>query len=577
MEKEWRLKATVNQDTLSQLMEQLKVDGKQLDEKIAILLLHCGIDSFDKAKQFFRHELSQLHDPFLMKGMKVAVERIHRAIDNHEGILVYGDYDVDGTTAVALTYSFLSQFHDKLDYYIPNRNDEGYGISFKGVDYAASKGHTLIIALDCGIKSNDKVIYAKEKGIDFIICDHHLPGEEIPNAVAVLDPKQMDCNYPFKELSGCGLGYKLAQAYLASKEYSVEQIAEAMNPHLDLVAVSIASDLVPLVSENRVLAHYGLQIFNQKIRPGIKAILDLAQIDKNLGFIDLGYSIGPKINAAGRLENGQQAVALLLAKTYEEAVTLATKINVTNDHRKDLDSKITEEALGVLLDDPKLNDKKSTVLYNENWHKGVVGIVASRVIEKHYRPTVILTASNGLATGSARSVKNFNVYEAIASCADLLQQFGGHQFAAGLSLKIENIAAFQERFEEVVSRTIGQDALVPEIEYDCELNLKEIQPKFLRILKQFAPFGMGNPAPLFVAHDITDIGKVYIMGKNHLRMEVIQDQDTFLSFPAVGFGLKEYFEPLYAGKPFSMVYSIEENEWKGKVTVQLNIKDIRLK
>lgn len=568
MEKRWVIKKEQDPVVVNELGMQLGIDPV-----LANLLVQRGISNFEQAKDFFRPSLANLHDPFLMKDMDKAVERIESALANGEKILVFGDYDVDGTTAVSLMYSFLvTLVEDKnqLDYYIPDRYAEGYGISFKGIDFAAEQNFQLIIALDCGIKAIDKVSYAAERNIDFIICDHHRPGDQLPEAVAVLDPKRSDCTYPFDELCGCGVGFKLAQAIVQKRnmDFSV------LHPFLDLTAISIASDLVPIVGENRILCYFGLEQINKEPRKGIKAILDLANIKKEVTINELVFTIGPRINAAGRLESGRNAVDLLISDNHADAKTSGESINVTNTERRTIDISITQQALSMIEGNVELERRKTTVLFNPEWHKGVVGIVASRLTEKYYRPTIILTESNGMATGSARSVKDFDVYDAIEACSDLLEQFGGHKYAAGLSLKLENIEAFQQRFEEVVGATIADHLLIPEVEIDEEIELSAITPKFYRVLKQFAPFGPGNMAPIFMSKNLQDKGYVRIVGNNHLKMDVLSD-DVRSSFPAIAFGQANHFDAVLNRKKFAACYSVDENVYNGNVNLQLNIKDLK--
>lgn len=573
MEKRWSLKTAGDEALVNQLMADLGID-----RVLANLLVQREIKTFDEARKFFRPSLTDLHDPFLMKDMDKAIERLEKAIGNNEKILVYGDYDVDGTTAVSLVYSFLKKQTelkgklDLIDYYIPDRYAEGYGISFLGIDFAKENNFTLIIALDCGIKANDKVDYATERGIDFIICDHHRPGETLPNAAAVLDPKRADCNYPFDELCGCGVGFKLVQAYAQKNNIPFEELAE----YLDLTAISIASDLVPVVGENRILCYYGLQEINKNPRKGIKSILDLANIKKSVGVNELVFTIGPRINAAGRIQTGRNAVALLISDNQEHAKTSGININTTNTERRALDLTITQHAISLIEGDMEMQKRKSTVLFHTDWHKGVIGIVASRLIEKYYRPTIVLTESGGKATGSARSVKDFDVYNAIEACSDLLEQFGGHKYAAGLTLKLENVPAFQQRFEEVVCSTIEDHLLVPEIEIDAELDLTAITPKFYRILKQFEPFGPENMAPVFISKGLTDKGYIRIVGNNHLKMDLHPAQSPQYSFPTIAYGQAHHFDDVLRKKMLSACYSIEENEFNGRVTLQLNVKDLKI-
>ncbi len=566
MKKRWVNAIIPNQTNVIELAKELNIHPI-----LAQLLVQRGITTFNQAKDFFRPTLSNLHDPFLMNDMEKAVIRIEKAIQNKEKILIYGDYDVDGTTAVALVYSFLNTFYKEIDFYIPDRYAEGYGISNQGIDFASANNFKLIIALDCGIKSIDKIEYANKNKIDFIICDHHRPGENIPNAIAVLDPKRVDCNYPFKELSGCGIGFKLIQAF--SQRNNID--FSTLNHYLDLVAVSIAADIVPIVGENRVLAFYGLKSLNENHRKGFRAMLDLAGTKKEriLTIADIVFIIAPRINAAGRLYSGKKAVELLLTETTLEAVESGQNLNDTNTERKNLDKIITEQALAILENNADVFTKKSTVVFHKEWHKGVVGIVASRLIEKYYRPTIVLTESNGLATGSARSVKDFDVYNAIESCSDLLVQFGGHKYAAGLSLPLENLNAFKIKFEKVVSSTIEEKSLIPEIEIDAQLNFADIDSKFYRILKQFAPFGPENMQPVFFTKKIRDTGFAKIVGNNHLKLTVSQAKNT-QAFPAIGFGMAEHFDSILQKKDFDACYSIEENDWNGLSSLQLNLKDI---
>jgi single-stranded-DNA-specific exonuclease len=583
MEKRWVLKEKGDPEVVARLCQELSID-----ENLVQLLVQRGITTFDEAKDFFRPSLDKLHDPFLMKDMDKAIQRIEEAFKNKEHILIYGDYDVDGTTAVALVYIFLKEHYDELDFYIPDRDKEGYGISTTGIDYAADNGFTLIIALDCGIKAVEKIQYAKDKGVDFIICDHHRPGDTVPAAVAVLDPKQIDCDYPFKELSGCGVGFKLVQAYALQNNIPFE----SLYPLLDLVAVSIASDIVPITGENRILAHFGLKLLNSNPRPGIEAILAYCRILRKAGasktngdefaftremnINDIVFLIGPRINAAGRIESGRNSVLLLVAKSLEEAKESAATVDANNTERRTMDINTTLEALTSLGADPLSLSKKSTVIYNPEWHKGVIGIVASRLTESYYRPTIVLTISNGMITGSARSVKDFDVYDAIDACSDLLEHFGGHKYAAGLSMKPENLTEFVRRFEEIVSETILDEQLIPEIEIDLDIKLSVINTKFLRILNQFAPFGPGNISPVFRTGNVVDTGNAKIVGKNHLKLNVIHSDITCFPYSAIAFHQGEFVDDIMKGKSFSICYNIEENDFNGSKTIQLNIKDIKL-
>ena len=581
MEKRWVIKEKGDELLVRNLAQELKIN-----EKLSNLLVCRGIKTYQEAHAFFRPELSHLHDPFLMKDMDLAINRINQAIANHERILVYGDYDVDGTSAVALVFSFLQSVYkeNKLDYYIPNRYLEGYGVSYKGIDFAADNKFKLIICLDCGIKAVDQVAYAKNKGIDFIVCDHHRPGDVLPEAIAVLDPKRKDCAYPFKELSGCGIGFKLAQAYVQENKMPFH----TLESYLDLVVISIASDIVPIIGENRVLAFYGLKQFNSKPRPGLEAILSFSGIKsvdsqisteqkfaRQLNINDLVFLIGPRINAAGRIENGKKSVELLLSMNSEAAKDIGDYINKNNTERKNLDTSITQAALDMIMADKMQTFKKSTVVYQPDWHKGVVGIVASRLIENFYRPTIVLTQSNGLITGSARSVKDYDIYDAIDACSDLLEHFGGHKYAAGLSLKPENLKAFVEKFEKIVSETITDDMLIPQVEIDEELELTDISPSFYRILKQFAPFGPGNMAPVFLTKGLVDKGYARIVGNNHLRFSVMYPGIFNPEYNAIAFGQADYLQLLSEKKKFDVCYHIDENEWNGTTSLQLMIKDIK--
>ncbi len=564
MEKRWVLKQQGCPVAIDSLTSELKINPILIN-----LLVQRGITSYDDARNFFRPSLDHLHDPFLMKDMDLAVARIEEAIRQRENILVYGDYDVDGTTAVALTYSFLKTLHGNIHYYIPDRYKEGYGISTQGIDWAKENNYSLIIALDCGIKSIDKVAYANELGVDFIICDHHRPGAELPAAVAILDPKRNDCEYPYKELSGAGIGFKLIQAIAQQNNMPFTHLEQ----FLDLVAISIAADIVPITGENRILAYFGLQKVNSQPRPGVKAILELSSFKKELTISDVVFTIAPRINAAGRMEHGNKAVELLISKNEDLASFLGDDINENNLKRKDLDAAITEHALKIVEEDEGFAARKSTVVYSPDWHKGVIGIVASRLTDKYYRPTIVLTKSNGHVSGSARSVKDFDVYNALESCSDLLDQFGGHMYAAGLTMKEENVEPFRQRFEEVVASMITEQMLTREMEVDCVLNLSDITPGFYKILKQFAPFGPGNMSPLFRSDSVRDNGKGKIVGNNHLKLSVLQDKRQG-TFDGIGFQLGHH-HPQIESAPFDIVYHIEENTFNGRTNLQLNIKDLK--
>ena len=564
MQKRWVEQGSKNLELIEALQQALNID-----EILSGLLVDRGITSFEEARKFFRPDLEHLHDPFLMKDMGAAIARIDRSINAGEKILIYGDYDVDGTTSVALVYSFLKKYHSEIDFYIPDRYKEGYGISTQGIDYASENAFSLIIALDCGIKSIDKVAYATSKNIDFIICDHHLPGDILPDAVAVLDPKRVDCDYPYKELSGCGIGFKLIQAY--SKRHDIP--FNDISCYLDLVAVSIASDIVPITGENRVLAWHGLQRLNTEPCKGLIALMNISGRKENLTITDVVFTIGPRINAAGRIDDAKHAVNLLIADTDAYAFEKGQIINLKNTERKEHDTNITEQALALIDADPELIQRKTTVVYNKEWHKGVIGIVASRLTEKYYRPTIVMTLSNGYAAGSARSVAGFDLYEALSECSELLEQFGGHKYAAGLTMRPENIPAFQQKFEEVVARTIPEELLIQAIQIDAELQLNRIIPKFYRILKQFEPFGPQNMAPVFVSRNVYTYGYASVVGEKHLKMSVHQDYTTF--YNCIGFGLAEYLPIINSGTPFDICYTVEDNTWKEKTSMQLNIKGIR--
>lgn len=553
--------------TSSDLQKKLNVD-----RIITRLLKLRRVLSYEEAKLFFRPDFEQLHDPFLMKGMTGAIERIDLAISKNEKVLIFGDYDVDGTTAVSLVYSFFKNHIHNIAYYIPDRYKEGYGISFKSIDFAAENNFSLIIALDCGIKALDKVAYANEKNIDFIICDHHLPGAELPKALAILDQKQPDCPYPYKELSGAGIGFKLIQAF--SKKNNLPQ--DHCYEYLDLVATSIAADIVPITGENRVMAYFGLEKINSDPRPGIKALLNLNQQKNPVNISTLVFTLGPRINAAGRIEHGSKAVELLTCEEDVQADVFALAINDTNTQRRDLDLGTTTEAFELLDNDVLTQARRTTVLFNEHWHKGVIGIVASRLIEKYYRPTIILTESEGKVTGSARSVREYDVYSAIEKCSDLLEQFGGHKFAAGLSLKKENVEAFKTKFESVVSASITADQLTPKIEIDAEIEFHEITDKLLRILKQFAPHGPENMTPVFCARSVFDTGWGQVFSNNHLKLELFQKSNPNIRFQAIAFDKGDYVTFFQRKIPMDIVFKIQENEFKGGTNVQLIIEDLRV-
>ncbi len=563
----WKHPQLIDKGRVKQLSESLN----NLDLTLTEILIQRGVDSFDKAKSFFRPSLDEIHDPFLMKDMDLAVSRIEKAIAEKQKILIYGDYDVDGTTAVSLVYSFLLNYYDQLAFYIPDRYKEGYGISYAGIDFAKDNDFELIIALDCGIKAVDKVAYASEQGIDFIICDHHRPGDQIPAAIAVLDPKRVDCNYPYKELSGAGVGFKLMHAFAIQRGIPFEQLG----PLTDLLAVSIAADIVPMTGENRLLAYYGLQLINRNPRPGIAAMIASAQIKKQaLTITDVVFTIAPRINAAGRIESGLRAVELLITGSKSEAEEACKGINNNNIERKELDKDITQEALEMMAAQPNLSQLRSTVLFSNHWHKGVIGIVASRVIETHYKPTIILTESNGKATGSARSVKGFDVYNAIDACSEHLEQFGGHMYAAGLTMKVEKVNDFRAAFEQYVSAHITEDQLTPEVEIDGLLQLNQINYRFFNVLRQFAPHGPSNMRPVFESKGVILYGNPRIVGENHLKIAVTNAEDTTI-LECIGFGLGHYME-MIKDRPFDIAYVIDENEFRGKKTLQLVLKDIKV-
>lgn len=563
MEKRWIYKEIPLQDSIEKLSEAININPH-----LATVLLQRGVTDFSQAKAFFRPTLDQLHDPFLMKDMHSAVARLKQAVDNKEKILVYGDYDVDGTTAVALVYSYLHKFYSHIEIYIPDRNKEGYGVSQAGVEWADENGYTLIIALDCGIKASDMVLLANHKGIDFIICDHHLPDDKIPSAVAVLDPKRTDCEYPYKELSGCGLGFKLIQAF-ARQHRSEEEVFE----FLDLVTVSIASDIVPITGENRILAYFGLKKLNENPTPGLKALKEISQLKNELDVSGIVFTLGPRINAAGRVAHASAAVELLISKSDEEALVLAEKIDLKNNLRREYDLSTTEEAL-AMIDNDSQRHAKSTVLYKSTWHKGIIGIVAARCIEKYYRPTVILTESNNKITGSARSVNGFDLHDAILNCSDLLEKFGGHKYAAGLTMAKENLDAFRQRFEEVVAARITADMLIPSIEIDLPISFDAISPKFINILKQMAPFGPENQKPIFEAKNVYVKNSLSNVNDKHIRFYAGQSQNVN-TFQVIAFDLAGYFERLASGVSFRIAFTVEENHYNGNTTIQLRIKDFK--
>lgn len=571
MEKKWLVKTPQNKEKTKELQDALKVN-----QIVAELLLQRGIDTFEGAEAFFRPKLEDLHNPFLMKNMDLAVNRLENAIKNEEKILLFGDYDVDGTTAVALMYGFLKSYCPTIDFYIPDRYAEGYGISFQGIDYAKDNGQTLIIALDCGIKGIDKVNYAKEKGIDFIICDHHEPGNEIPDCI-VLDQKQKDCSYPYKELSGCGVGFKLLQGFLNHRNEPMEKLY----PFLDLLAISIGADIVAITGENRILCTHGLRILNEAPRVAFKELLEVSGKKFPLTLTDVVFIIAPRINAAGRIRSGRMAVELMISEDQEEMNRLSKEINADNLERRSLDQQITAEAIQQIKENPTFEETASTVVFDASWHKGVVGIVASRLIEKYYRPTIVLTESNGLVGGSARSIANFDLYKALTECEDLLEQFGGHQHAAGMTLKRENLEVFTKRFDEVVKRNLRSDNKIPIQEIDVQIDLNDIHgeeeyykiPRLKRIIESFEPHGPGNMKPVFYSTNLF-ASDSRLLKEAHLKLKVIQPKSK-LSYDAIGFNLAHKELETVSGIPFEMAYTLETNDFNGKKSVQLNIKDIR--
>lgn len=567
MEKKWILQQQGDTETVDALSQILKID-----KILSNLLVQRKINTFDEAREFFRPRIEDLHNPFLMADMSKAVERLEQALANGEKILIYGDYDVDGTTSVALVYSFLKPIYANIGYYIPDRYDEGYGVSIEGIDFAHNNGYSLIIALDCGIKAIKKVDYAHEKKIEFIICDHHTPGETLPKAAAILNPKREDCKYPFKELSGCGVGFKFVQAYAQKNNIPFE----VLTPLLDLVAVSIASDIVSIHGENRVLSYFGLEQLNKNPRIGLKSIIKISGLEgKQITVSDSVFKIGPRINAAGRIDRGSRAVDLLIAQTQDDANSIADKIDDLNTERKDLDHNHTEAAIHFIKSNDNLINRKTTVVFNPEWHKGVIGIVASRLTETFYRPTVVLTESDGMVSGSARSVFGFNLYNAIEACADLLENFGGHMYAAGMTMKRENLEKFQEQFERVVSETITEEDLTPQIDIDAKINFKDITPKFYRILRQMEPFGPDNMTPIFLTDNVYDTGESRLVGKNleHLKLELMQKG---VKMAGIGFSLAKHLEIIKSGKPFRICYNVEENDFRGIKSLQIMVRDVKL-
>ena len=572
MTNKWNYQPPTNEEILlrDKLAEEL-----ELSPVISLLLVRRGLTSAEAIRKYFKPNLEDLEDPFLMPDMDKAVQRLNHALGHKEKILIYGDYDVDGTTAVALVYKYLRPFTSNLDYYIPDRYDEGYGISRKGIDYAYERGVSLIISLDCGIKAIDKIEYAKQKCIDFIICDHHMPDEVLPDAVAVLDAKREDSAYPYEHLSGCGVGFKFMQAFALDNGFPFSDLEKL----LELTAVSIASDIVPITGENRILAYYGLRQINNNPSFGIKGIIDICGLaGKEITISDIVFKIGPRLNASGRMMNGKEAVDLLLAKDSVTARKKSESINHYNEERRELDKKITDEANAVIEGFEKQEDKKAIIVYNPEWHKGVIGIVASRLTEKYYRPAVVLTKSSELITGSARSVTGFDIYKAVENCRDLLENFGGHTYAAGLSLKEENLEAFKERFQQIAAEEIIPEQMVPQIDIDAFLDLKEISPKFMSDLKKMSPFGPENQKPIFCTRGVQDYGTSKLVGRDqeHIKLEIIDSKSASSPIHGIAFGMSQYNAHIKQMKPFDICYTIEENTYNGNTTLQLQIKDIRI-
>ncbi len=564
MENRWSAKQIPNQEVVARLSKEINVSIH-----IANILVQRGIDTFEKAKQYFRPSLSDLHDPFLLKDMDIAYARIKDAVTKQEKMMVYGDYDVDGTTAVSIVYSYFKTLNQNIEYYIPDRYKEGYGISKIGIDFAAENNIHLIIALDCGIRSNDLIDYANSKGVDFIICDHHLPGEKLPNATAILNPKRFDCTYPYKELSGAGIGFKLIQGYSKKEGFSEEKILE----YIDLVAVSIASDLVEMRGENRVLAFFGLKKLNENPSIGLQSLLESAAAKSKYSIQDIIFGIGPKINAAGRVADAKSAVKVLIEQDFSTARQLSRILNDRNDERKELDTDITKDAVNIVENTPGLLDRKSIVLRGEDWHKGVVGIVASRMVEQFYKPTIIFSLNDGMYTGSARSVKNFDIHEAIQCCSEFVDQFGGHKYAAGLSVKLENFEVFAEAFEKYVAANITESSLTPEVEYDLELELSDINENMMKLVSQMAPFGPGNTMPIFKTDNVKAQNTARVLKDKHLKLQL--SGNTRHTFDAIGFGLAEYYHTVSNGNIFNACYNIEENDYNGRISVQLRLRDIK--
>ena len=565
MEKQWIIGEKIDHTQVNQLAQEINVSPA-----LASLLIQRDIDSFSQAKEFFRPSLKKLHNPFLLKDMDHAVRRLSLAIERGEKVLIYGDYDVDGTTSVALVYGYLRGFYPNIDFYIPDRYQEGYGISEKGIQHAAEHKFSLIISLDCGIRAVRLVNEARKQGIDFIICDHHRPGDELPPAHAIINAKQEGCSYPYKELCGCGVGFKLLHAFCQENKRPIGELYE----YLDLVAVAIAADIVPITGENRILAYYGLRQLNQSVRPGLKALAEVASLRSPITIDSIVFGIAPRINAAGRMKHAKAAVELMLAQDEVTAATIAAQLNKNNSQRRGLDVDITQQALAMIGRDEQLKQAKSTVLFDASWHKGVVGIVASRCIEQYYRPTIILTESNGKATGSARSVNGFDVYEAIVECADLLDQYGGHTHAAGLTLPVDNIPLFREKFEEAVAQRIQEEHLIPCVNIERIIALSEVTSRFYNILKQMAPFGPGNMRPIFASEALEVVGTPQILKEQHLKC-VVRQSGSDAQLTAIGFGMAHYYDRICGQQSFSMAYTVEENHYNGHTSLQLMIRDIK--
>ena len=580
MQKRWILCSAVENNLVEKLCGELNIPYA-----LANLLFKRGVQSYEDAHSFFKPSFSNIHDPYLMRDMKESVERIERAITDNEKILIFGDYDVDGTSAVALVYSFLSNITSNIEYYVPDRYEEGYGISMLSIEYAKENGVSLIISLDCGIKCHEEIDLAAVYGIDVIVCDHHFPGQTLPKAYSILNPKRADCNYPYKDLSGCGVGFKLIQAIAVKRNIPLENLGK----YFDLLVLSIASDIVPITGENRVFAYFGLKLINLRPRQSIESLLVHSKIIRKEGEIppnktvfireititDLVFYVGPRINAAGRMDTGRSSVELLIAEKTDEIAELGDRVDMHNSDRRELDTKTTTEAIDMVSAESCWETKKSLVVYHHSWSKGIVGIVASRLVEHFYKPSIVLTLFDNIVTGSARSVKNFDIYNALSQCKDLLTSFGGHTFAAGLSLKPENLNTFMERFEQIVASSIPETAIIPSIDIDAEINLNDINMLFFDIMKKFAPFGPGNMLPVFMTKNVVDAGDSRIVGQNHLKLSIFQMNNRSYPVDAIAFGFGEYYERISKKEPFHICYHIEVNEWQGRRSLQLNIKDIK--